>query len=174
MFHRTQWNHDTQFCHHLDKQHGVQSSSRPSPPPGGDLQSLSALTHALAFRGLTPCAQGTKGLLETATRSPFLSSPCPQAKAQAVPPPVLDALPSTAPSPGAALERPKVSRERPAASTPHRHHSHHRSRSKRTAPQTHNPAHTSNSSASPGPRHSHSSRSRKDSRSRDPKFTPLH
>ncbi|XP_037394388.1 palmitoyltransferase ZDHHC18b isoform X2 [Pygocentrus nattereri] len=132
------------------------------------------------------CTQGTKGLLETATRSPFLSSPCPQAKSQAIPPPALDALPSITPSPspspspgpgpgpGPALEQTKVSRERPAATTPHRHHSHHRSRSKRTAQQGHNPGHASNPPASPGPRRSHSSRSRKDSKTRDPKFTPLH
>ncbi|KAL7827016.1 hypothetical protein AOLI_G00322250 [Acnodon oligacanthus] len=135
-----------------------------------------------AKNDINMCTHGTKGLLETATRSPFLSSPCPQAKSQAIPPPALDALPSITPSPSPgpgpspapAPEQPKVSRERPAATTPHRHHSHHRSRSKRTAPQGHNPAHASNPPASPGPRRSHSSKSRKDSKTRDPKFTPLH
>ncbi|XP_022538684.2 palmitoyltransferase ZDHHC18-B isoform X1 [Astyanax mexicanus] len=143
-----------------------------------------------AKNDINMCAQGTKGLLETATRSPFLSSPCPQAKGQAVPPPpALDALPNIAaassspapapspapsPSPRPAPGQPKASRERPAATSSHRHHSHHRSKSKRTTAQAHNPTHASSSPAPQGPRHNHGSRSRKDSKSRDPKFTSLH
>ncbi|XP_016404872.1 palmitoyltransferase ZDHHC18-like isoform X1 [Sinocyclocheilus rhinocerous] len=101
-----------------------------------------------AKNDINMCTQGTKGLLETASRSPLLTSSCPQAKPQAV----LEPLPEIVPEP------PK---------TPHKHHSHHRSKAKQS---THHTPKTSNSS--PRPHHSHSSR-RKDSKNRDPKFSSL-
>lgn len=110
------------------------------------------------------CTHGTKGLLETASRSPLLTSSCPQAKPQATPP-ILEPLPEIVPSP--ALEQPKTSTGQQPANTPHKHHSHHRSKGKQAAHHTHK---TTNSS--PRPHHSHSSR-RKDSKKRDPKFTSL-
>ncbi|XP_056336120.1 palmitoyltransferase ZDHHC18-B isoform X1 [Danio aesculapii] len=117
-----------------------------------------------AKNDINMCTQGTKGLLETASRSPLLTSSCPQAKPQATPA-MLEPLPEIVPSP--ALEQPKTSTGRQATSTPHKHHSHHRSKGKQAAHHTHK---TTNSS--PRPHHSHSSR-RKDSKSRDPKFTSL-
>ncbi len=121
------------------------------------------------FSHLPPqCTQGTKGLLETASRSPLLTSSCPQAKPQAVPA-VLETLPEIVPSP--APEPPKTAGGRQSTNTPHKHHSHHISKAKQTTHHTHNPTHkTSNSS--PRPHHSHSSR-RKDSKNRDPKFSSL-
>ncbi|XP_016357938.1 palmitoyltransferase ZDHHC18-like isoform X2 [Sinocyclocheilus anshuiensis] len=110
------------------------------------------------------CTQGTKVLLETASRSPLLTSSCPQAKPQTVPA-VLETLPEIVPSP--APEPPKTSGGRQSTNTPHKHHSHHRSKAKQTTHHTHK---TSNSS--PRPYHSHSSR-RKDSKNRDPKFSSL-
>ncbi|XP_058610392.1 palmitoyltransferase ZDHHC18-B isoform X4 [Onychostoma macrolepis] len=118
-----------------------------------------------AKNDINMCTQGTKGLLETASRSPLLTSSCPQAKPQAVPA-VLETLPEIVPSP--APELPKTAGGHQSTNTPHKHHSHHRSKAKQT---THNPTHkTSNSS--PRPHHSHSSR-RKDSKNRDPKFSSL-
>ncbi|XP_052440593.1 palmitoyltransferase ZDHHC18-B-like [Carassius gibelio] len=110
------------------------------------------------------CTQGTKGLLETASRSPLLTSSCPQAKPQAMPA-VLETLPEIVPSPEP--HPPKTTEGRQSTNTPHKHHSHHRSKAKQTTHHTHK---TSNSS--PRPYHSHSSR-RKDSKNRDPKFSSL-
>ncbi|XP_043074373.1 palmitoyltransferase ZDHHC18-B isoform X2 [Puntigrus tetrazona] len=117
-----------------------------------------------AKNDINMCTQGTKGLLETASRSPLLTSSCPQAKPQAVPA-VLETLPEIVPSP--APELPKAAGGRQSTNTPHKHHSHHRSKAKQTTHHTHK---TSNSS--PRPHHSHSSR-RKDSKNRDPKFSSL-
>ncbi|XP_059412838.1 palmitoyltransferase ZDHHC18-B-like [Carassius carassius] len=110
------------------------------------------------------CTQGTKGLLETASRSPLLTSSCPQAKPQAMPA-VLETLPEIVPSPEP--HPPKTTGGHQSTNTPHKHHSHHRSKAKQTTHHTHM---TSNSS--PRPYHSHSSR-RKDSKNRDPKFSSL-
>ncbi|XP_050992677.1 palmitoyltransferase ZDHHC18-B isoform X1 [Labeo rohita] len=121
-----------------------------------------------AKNDINMCTQGTKGLLETASRSPLLTSSCPQAKPQAVPA-VLETLPEIVPSP--APEPPKTAGGRQSTNTPHKHHSHHRSKAKQSTHHTHNPTHkTSNSS--PRPHHSHGSR-RKDSKNRDPKFSSL-
>ncbi|XP_042601033.1 palmitoyltransferase ZDHHC18-B-like [Cyprinus carpio] len=117
-----------------------------------------------AKNDINMCTQGTKGLLETASRSPLLTSSCPQAKPQAVPA-VLETLPEIVPSP--APVPPKTTGGRQSTGTPHKHHSHHRSKAKQTTHHTHK---TSNSS--PRPHHSHSSR-RKDSKNRDPKFSSL-
>ncbi|XP_067281619.1 palmitoyltransferase ZDHHC18-B [Pseudorasbora parva] len=119
-----------------------------------------------AKNDINMCTHGTKGLLETASRSPLLTSSCPQAKPQAAPA-VLEPLPEVTPSP--ALEPAKIAGGRQSTNTPHKHHSHHRSKGKQAS--HHNLAHkTSNSS--PRPHHSHGSR-RKDSKNRDPKFSSL-
>ncbi|XP_042631965.1 palmitoyltransferase ZDHHC18-B isoform X1 [Cyprinus carpio] len=111
------------------------------------------------------CTQGTKGLLESASRSPLLTSSCPQAKPQAV----LETLPEIVPSP--APEPHKTTEGRQSTSTPHKHHSHHRTKAKQSTHHTHIPT-PKTSNSSPRPHHSHSSR-RKDSKNRDPKFNSL-
>ncbi|XP_051948956.1 palmitoyltransferase ZDHHC18-B isoform X1 [Xyrauchen texanus] len=118
-----------------------------------------------AKNDINMCTQGTKGLLETASRSPLLTSSCPQAKPQVVPP-ALDPLQEIVPSP--APEPPKIAGGRQSTSTPHKHHSHHRSKGKQTGHHTHKMT-----NSSPRPHHSHSSRGHKDSKTRDQKFSSL-
>ncbi|XP_056597452.1 palmitoyltransferase ZDHHC18-B [Triplophysa dalaica] len=117
---------------------------------------------AAAKNDINMCTEGTKGLLETASRSPLLASSCPQATPQAVPS-VLDPLPEFSSSP--ASHPSKVTVGRPSSNPPHKHHSHHRSKGKHAISHSHNPA---NKSSSPRPLQSH--KGHKDSKSKDVKF----
>ncbi|XP_051992099.1 palmitoyltransferase ZDHHC18-B-like [Xyrauchen texanus] len=118
-----------------------------------------------AKNDINMCSQGTKGLLETASRSPLLTSSCPQAKPQAVPP-ALDPLPDIISPP--APEPPKIAGRRRSTSTPHKHHSHHRSKGNQSTPHTHKIT-----NSSPRPHHSHGSRGFTDSKTRDQKSSSL-
>ncbi|XP_062866645.1 palmitoyltransferase ZDHHC18-B [Trichomycterus rosablanca] len=113
------------------------------------------------------CTQGTNGLLETAARSPPLSSPCPQVKSQ-----TSATLPVIVMSPAPVQQN--VTKVQKEATSLHRHHSHHRSKRKRTTSQpSHNQMNASSSAVSQGPKSSHRSRSNKNVETRDQKFTSL-
>ncbi|TRY93564.1 hypothetical protein DNTS_026469 [Danionella cerebrum] len=133
-------------------------------PSDDSVQTSRAETQLPATKNdINMCTQGTKGLLETASRSPLLTSSCPQAKPQA-PPAVLEPLPEIVP------DMMKTTAGRPSSSTPHKHHSH-RSKGKKAAHHTHSTSHKSTIS-SPRPHHNHSLR-RKESRNKEPKFSSL-
>nr|XP_055076790.1 palmitoyltransferase ZDHHC18-B isoform X1 [Misgurnus anguillicaudatus] len=103
--------------------------------------------------------EATNGLLETA--SPLLTSSCPQAV-----PPVLDPIPEFAPS--HATQASKVTGSRSANNTPHKHHSHHRSKGKQAISHSHG---SSNSSLKTP--HRHTSRGHRDSKSKDSKISSV-
>ncbi|KAA0710676.1 putative palmitoyltransferase ZDHHC14 [Triplophysa tibetana] len=132
--------------------------------PSDDSVQTSAVETELpaAKNDINMCTEGSKGLLETASRSPLLASSCPQAKPQAVPS-VLDPIPEFSASP--ASHPPKVTGGRPSSNPPHKHHSHHRSKGKHAISQSHNPA---NKSSSPRPLQSY--KGDKDSKSKDVRF----